>query len=413
VRDGEACAVGSVYKLYLTQMLEMRWRTWLTGRYLGAWLDKQVYYRLELQNRGTDNPDQRIAEDLRLFTTGTLGHSLGLLSAAVTLVSFVAILWTISGPLQFALGELEITIPGYMVWAAVLYAVVGSVLTHRVGRPLIGLNFQQERFEADFRFGLVRLRENAEGVALYRGEGPERAGLLDRFERIRANWWGLMHYTKRLTGFTVGYAQVAIVFPILVAAPRYFAGAITLGVLFQISNAFGQVQGALSWFVESYASLADWKASVDRLLTFDRALRETAAEAERDGGVRVVPDAAGKIRAEDVDLVLPNGRVVLSDAAFTIEPGDRVLLRGPTGSGKSTLFRAMAGIWPFGRGRIHVPEQARVLFLPQKPYIPIATLREAVSYPAAGGAFDDQEIRQVLRATRLDGFADRLDETQN
>jgi len=230
-----------VYSLYLTQKLEMNWRTWLTRRYLGSWLDKQVYYRLELENRGTDNPDQRIAEDLRSFTAGTLSLSLGLLSSAVTLVSFIVILWNVSGPLTFTLGDTPITIPGFMVWAAILYAIVGTVLTHFVGRRLIGINFQQERYEADFRFSLVRLRENAEGVALYRGERSEEYHLRERFGAIQANWHELMRYTKRLTFFTVGYNQASVIFPFLVGAPRYFAGEIPLGGLIQISNAFGQV----------------------------------------------------------------------------------------------------------------------------------------------------------------------------
>jgi putative ATP-binding cassette transporter len=409
--------VGAVYKLYFTQMLQMRWRVWMTERFLGAWLDRQVYYRLELQARGTDNPDQRISEDLRLFTANTLDLALGLLSSGVTLVSFVAILWVISGPVSFALGPLTLTIPGYMVWVALVYAGVGSVLAHLVGRPLIALSFQQQRYEADFRFSMARLRENAEGVALYHGESVERTGLRGRVERIRANWWQLMKYTKRLTFFTVGYDQVASVFPLLVAAPRYFSGAISLGVLTQIANAFGQVQGSLSWFVESYSSLATWKATTDRLLTFRHAVEQAAAAAAVSGGaperIEVVADGTGGLRAEHVDLGLPDGRVVLADTAFAIEPGDRVLLTGPTGAGKSTLFRAIAGIWPFGRGRIEVPAKARLLFLPQRPYLPIASLREAVTYPAPVGTFGDDVIREVLQATGLAGFAGRLDEVQN
>ena len=235
---------GAVAKLYLTQSLEINWRTWLTRRYVGDWLADRAYYRLELQGRETtDNPDQRIADDLRLFTAGALGLSLGLFSSVVTLVSFVAVLWSISGALTVPLGQTEIVIPGYMVWAAIGYAVIGSLLTHLVGRRLVGLNFQQERYEADFRFGLVRLRENAEGVALYRGEEAERLSLLGRFDRIRGNWRQLMRASVRLATFTTGYNQIAIIFPILVAAPQYFAGAITLGGLMQISSAFGRVAG--------------------------------------------------------------------------------------------------------------------------------------------------------------------------
>src|SRR5215204_1095861 len=402
---------GAVLRLYLTQLLEMRWRTWLTREYLSRWLSNRSYYRLELESRGQDNPDQRIAVDLQLLTTGTLGLGLGLLSSVVTLVSFVAILWTISGPLTFSLGTAEITIPGYMVWVAIVYAVAGSVVAHFVGRPLIPLNFHQERYEADFRFGLVRLRENAEGVALYRGEQSETTGLLNQFENIRQNWWALMRYTKNLTIFTVGYSQVAIIFPILVAAPRYFAGAISLGELFQISSAFGQVQESLSWFVENYGRLASYRASVERLLTFQRAL-EDSERAAASSGIEVTTNGAPDLTAGPLELAIPSGEVILTAAGFVIEPADRVLVSGPSGSGKSTLFRAIAGIWPYGQGEIQLPKRARVLFLPQKPYIPIGTLREAVSYPAASGAFDDEAIREALGAVHLASLRNRLDDTE-
>ncbi len=410
--------VVAVYKIYLTQMLEMRWRVWLTKQYLGDWLDKQVYYRMELANHGTDNPDQRIADDLRLFTDGTLNLALGLLTSVVTLASFVAILWSVSGPIHLAIAGSDFTLPGYMVWVALAYAVVASVLAHFIGRPLIGLNFQKERREADFRFSMVRLRENAEGVALYHGEDPEQQGLLARFELIRQNWWALMHYTKRLTYFTAGYTQIAIVFPFVVAAPRFFSGAITLGGLTQIANAFGEVQAALSWFVNTYGTLAGWKASVDRLLTFKSALKQAAREAEATGGVQVVPGDARSINAAHLDLALPGvegkaGRGLLADTSFAIEPGSRVLLTGPSGSGKSTLFRALAGIWPFGRGRVTVPQGARVLFLPQKPYLPIGTLRDAVTFPAEPGSFADDAIRQTLCDCGLERLVERLDERNN
>lgn len=405
--------VVAVYRLYLTQWMEMRWRTWLTDRYLSAWLSKQVYYRMELENRGTDNPDQRIAEDLRNFTVGTLSLSLGLLSAVVTLGSFVTILWTVSGPLSFSVGGLDLTIPGYMVWVAVIYALVGTVLTHYVARRLIGINFQQERFEADFRFSLVRLRENAEGAALYRGEASEKVHLRGRFGSIQTNWWELMRYTKRLTFFTSGYGQVSSIFPLLVGAPRYFAGEIALGGLMQISNAFGRVEDSLSWFINAYARLADWKASVDRLLTFHDALERLGAAADDTDGVRVQRHAAPMLQASDLHLMLPTGHAVLSDMAFTIHQGDRVLVQGPSGSGKSTLFRAVAGIWPFGTGQIALPDDARTLFLPQKPYIPIGTLRAAVAYPARAEQFDAEDMLAALDGVRLGQLAGRLDEMQN
>jgi putative ATP-binding cassette transporter len=402
-----------VYETYLEQALQMRWRIWLTRQYLGDWLGNQVYYRLELENRGTDNPDQRIAEDLRLFTAGTLGLALGLVREAVTLASFAVILWNLSGALPLRLGGNDVTVPGYLLWAALVYAVVGSVLTHYVGRKLIGLNFMQERYEADFRYALVRLRENSEGVALYRGEAPERSRLLDRVEWIRGNWWELMRYTKRLNMFTVGYNQVAVVFPYFVAGHRYFSGAVPLGGLTQIAAAFGQVQSSLSWFVNNYSTLANWKASVDRLLTFHRALEEAAAEQARHGGIDVQPDGGRAVRAEHLDLALPGGKIIVADALLTVEPGERVLVTGPSGSGKSTLFRALAGIWPYGRGSVRVPRGARVLFLPQKPYIPIAPLRDAVVYPGQAGEFSDEAVRTALAEVGLGALAARLDEHDN
>jgi putative ATP-binding cassette transporter len=402
-----------VYETYLEQALQMRWRIWLTRQYLGDWLGNQVYYRLELENRGTDNPDQRIAEDLRLFTAGTLGLALGLVREAVTLASFAVILWNLSGALPLRLGGNDVTVPGYLLWAALVYAVVGSVLAHYVGRKLIGLNFMQERYEADFRYALVRLRENSEGVALYRGEAPERSRLLDRVEWIRGNWWELMRYTKRLNMFTVGYNQVAVVFPYFVAGHRYFSGAVPLGGLTQIAAAFGQVQSSLSWFVNNYSTLANWKASVDRLLTFHRALEDAAAEQARHGGIDVQPDGGTAVRAEHLDLALPGGKTIVADAMLTVKPGERVLVTGPSGSGKSTLFRALAGIWPYGRGSVRVPRGARVLFLPQKPYIPIAPLRDAVAYPGRSGEFSDDAVRTALAEVGLGPLATRLDEHDN
>lgn len=408
----------SIYRAYLQQMLEVRWRIWLTRQYLGEWLGSRVYYRLELDPLGTDNPDQRIAEDLRLFTNGTLALTLGLLREGVTLASFIAILWTVSGPLHFAVSGAQVSIPGYMVWAALLYAIAGSVITYYVGRPLIGLNFRQERFEADFRFNLVRMREYAEGVALYGGEATERRGHLARLERIRQNWWGLMHYTKRLGAITIGYGQIAVVFPYFVAGARFFSGAITLGGLTQIANAFGQVQSSLSWFVDSYTTLANWKASVDRLLTFHHALDRATAETRARSGERVTAPAGSAVHADLAELALPGrdgaaGRVILSGGEFEVRPGEKVLLTGPSGSGKSTLFRVLAGIWPFGRARVSVPAGARLMFLPQKPYIPIGTLREAVLYPGAADAHSDEALREVLRAVALEALAGRLDEEGN
>jgi putative ATP-binding cassette transporter len=395
----------AVYKFYLTQLFELRWRTWLTARYVDGWLSQRAYYRLELGGTRTDNPDQRIAEDIRMFTEYTTSLSMGLLNSVVTLVSFVAILWAVSGPLTFALFGTPVTIPGYMVWVALLYAIAGSVLSHLIGRRLIPLNFAQQRFEADFRYGLVRVREHAESIALYRGEGPEGAGLLARFGHVVSNYWALVRAQKRLIWAQSFYGQMAVIFPFIVAAPRYFGGPLKLGDVMQIANAFGQVQGALSWFVSAYASLATWKATTDRLLTFDDAL--AALRATEGALLHATPGPAPALRG--VRLETPRGTPIVARADLAVAPGERLLVTGPSGSGKSTLFRALAGIWPYGAGRIEQPDGG-VLFLPQKPYLPIGTLRATVSYPAAADAFDDARIARALRDARLPQLADRLDE---
>ena len=403
-----------VYRIYLNQMLQIRWRRWLTDRYLKDWLAERTYYRMQLKGDGTDNPDQRIAEDFRLFVDETLSLGLGFLNAAVTLGSFAGILWAISGPLDVPIGGTTYVIYGYMVWVAVVYAIVGTWLTHKIGKPLIPLNFNQQKYEADFRFNLVRFRENSEGVALYHGEEDELRGFRARFASVVDNWWAIMKRQKLLTFFTIGYSQAAVVFPFVVGAPRYFSGAIQLGGLIQISNAFGQVQGALSWFIEAYTTFASWRATVDRLTGFRTAI-VTAEEESRAGvGPVVVPEAttAGLV-LHNLKLGLPTGRVLLSGVNAELKVGERVIVRGPSGSGKSTLFRAIAGIWPFGSGEVKLPQKFRSLFLPQRPYFPIGTLRQAVSYPAAPEAFSDAQLRDVLALTGLGHLADRLDEQQN
>ena len=405
-----AYIVMAVYQLYLNQWLQIRWRRWMTDLYLGEWLEGHTYYRMQLADRGTDNPDQRIAEDFRLFIAQTLSLTLGFINALVTLVSFIGILWGLSGVLDFTFGGVAYEIPGYMVWVALAYAALGTWLTHRIGMPLIGLNFNQQRFEADFRFSLVRFRENAEGVALYGGEAQELAGFRGRFANVIANWIGIMTQQKRLTWFTAAYSQIAIIFPYVVAAPRYFSGAIPLGGLVQTASAFAQVQGALSWFIEAYTTFAEWRASADRLITFQHAMQR-AIDQKQDSGVEVEDALVGGLEVADLSLTLPDARPLLERSTFAVDPGETVLLTGPSGSGKSTLFRAIAGIWPFGKGRIRRPV-GPTLFLPQRPYIPIGSLRNAVTFPADSGRFSDEAIREALSACGLPQLGDRLDDDQ-
>ena len=402
--------VAAVYQTYLNQMLQIRWRRWLTDRYLGAWLADGAYYRMQLTASETDNPDQRIADDLRLFVAGALTLSIGGLRAFVTLVSFLGILWGLSGPATIPIGSFQLTIPGYMVWAALLYAIAGTWLTNLIGRPLVRLNFNQQRYEADFRFSLVRFRENAEGVALYHGEADEMRNFRERFSWVVRNWWDIMRRQKRLTWFTAGYGQAAVIFPFLVAAPRYFRGEIPLGALMQTAQAFGQVQDSLSFIVNSYTDLAEWRAVILRLLGFERALARVHATAAEEG-VQREAGAEAALALDRVNLKLPGGRPLLEDVTVAIRPGDTALISGPSGAGKSTIFRAIAGIWPFGRGQIRFPRDARVLFLPQKPYLPIGTLREVTSYPATAAGIDDATLREALELVGLGSWTGRLDES--
>src|SRR5215210_95733 len=400
--------VMAVYRFYFLQMLQIEWRTWLTDYFMKDWMKDQAYYRMQLLDRGTDNPDQRIAEDLRIFVEYTSDLTLGLLSAVVTLGSFVVILWTLSGPAQLW----GMSIPGYLVWIALVYAIAGTLLTHFIGRRLIPLEFHRQRVEADFRFGLVRLRENSEGVALYRGEAEELGGLRQRFAAIIGNWWQLMRKRKQVNWFTSFYGQLAIIFPYIVVSPRFFSGAIPLGGIFQTASAFGQVQGSLSWFINAYASFATWKATVDRLIGFHAVLEHVRAEADQIHGERITGPEE-RIALQDVKIQLPQGQPLLADTSIELKPHEDVLVTGPSGAGKSTFFRALAGIWPYWKGRIRLPKGARLLFLPQKPYLPIGTLKHAVSYPDEPHKHSDDEAKSALKSVGLEHLAGDLERNEN
>ncbi|MBP0492912.1 ABC transporter ATP-binding protein/permease [Pararoseomonas indoligenes] len=397
----------AVYALYLKQALQIRWRTWLTNDLLRRWMGRKAYYRLSIRDGGTDNPDQRISDDARLFVESNLTLGLGLMRAVVTLLSFILVLWNLSNGITV----FGLQIPGYLVWVALAYSAIGTAITHLIGRKLIPLNFLQEKVEADFRYALVRVRENVEGIALYRGEEEERRGLYDRFGAVIGNWRAIMSATKHVSFFTAGFSQVASIFPLVVAAPNFFAGKIPLGALIQTSSAFGSVQESLSWFVSNYTDLASWRATVQRLTGFEAAIAE--AEATVQSGPAMDATNGSSLEATALELHLPNGRELLKDATLSVAPGEAVLVTGPSGSGKSTLFRALAGLWPFGAGRIALPAGKPALFLPQRPYLPIGTLRRSLAYPAAATEFDDAAMRATLAEVGLGHLVPQLDEAAN
>ncbi|MDT7950500.1 MAG: ABC transporter ATP-binding protein/permease [Acetobacteraceae bacterium] len=392
---------------YVQQWLQIRWRAWMTGAFLGDYMANRAYYTIGITqiagDPGTDNPDQRISEDIRDFTSSTLDLAISFISRTTNLFSFAVILWGLSGSTEI----FGITIPGYMLWGALLYAIVGTWLTHLVGRPLVPLNFLRQKAEADFRYALVRLRENGEGVALSGGETEERAVLGDRFTEVTQNWFRLMTRRFKLSLLTDTYEQAAVIFPFILGAPRYFAGAIELGGLMRIVSAFSQVQRSLSWFVAVYESLAAWSATVTRLTTFEGAIK--TAHGLAAAGPTLAVGAGDGVVLGRADILLPNGQPVLQQADVTFRRGESVTISGRSGSGKSTLFRAIAGIWPFGDGRIERP-RGSYLFLPQRPYVPLGTLRHAITYPGDDKAHEPAAVRQALTAAGLPALVERLDE---
>jgi len=401
----------AVYQNYLNLWLQIRWRRWMTQTYLRQWLNTANHYRMQLLGDAADNPDQRIADDLQMFVQSTLSIGVGLLSSIVTLCSFVVILWTLSADAPLHLFGATFTIPGYLVWAALIYAVIGTVVTHLIGWPLIPLNFQQQRFEADFRFNLVRSRENSEQIAALHGEAAERERHLSRFGLVVANWIAIMQRQKKLMFFTQSYSQASVIFPYVMVSPVYFSGAMQLGGLMQTASAFNSVQGALSYFVNAYRSIAEYQSVVQRLSGFEAAILAGRNVALNPPAVEVVPrDGASAIAIDHLNVRLPDGRPLVGAEHVVLSPGERVLVTGPSGAGKSTLFRAVTGIWPFGSGRVTVPPDAKTMLLPQRPYFPVATLAAAVSYPAKTGTFEDARIAEVIAAVGLPEWADRLGE---
>src|ERR1700716_1248029 len=399
-----------VYQLYLNQWLQIRWRRWMTDRYLGGWLHDANHYRMQLLGDAADNPDQRIAEDTQRFVEQTLQLSIGLLSSVGTLVSFVFILWGLSNEAPLHLFGKDIAIPGYLVWGALIYAVLGTTLTHLIGWPLVGLNFQQQRYEADFRFNLVRSRENGEQIALLHGEPVERTRLLSRFALVVENWLGIMQRTKKLTAFTATYSQASVIFPYVLVAPAYFAEKVQLGGMMQTASAFSSVQESLSFFITSYRTLAEWQSVVARLSGFETSIENAETLTTKENIIHVGSDDKAAIDLKKLAVSLPNGAPLVTADRFSIHSGERTLLTGPSGSGKSTLFRAIAGIWPFGTGSIAIPPQATLMMLPQRPYFPVGTLRAAIVYPAEASTFSRQQVGDALVQVGLPKLASRLDE---
>jgi len=400
--------VVAVYALYFNQMLQIRWRQWLTRDFSERWLADRAYYNISLAKSGTvgiDNPDQRISQDLADFTASTLGLGLDLISNLVTLVSFVTVLYFISGSIKI----LGVTIPGYMLWLAIIYSVAGTWITHKIGRKLIRLNFNQQKVEADFRYSLIRVRDNPEAIALSGGERDELITLRERFAHVRENWWAIMRRTKLLGFFTNGFSTLSSIFPIAAASPRYFAGLIQLGDLIQIGTVFGQVQGPLSWIVSSYTDLVTLRATISRLHGFKEAV--AAARLASAAGPQIRHDGDA-LNFDNLTLSLPDGRKLLDNASLSLPPGQPILLTGPSGTGKSTLFRAIAGIWPFGEGHVIRPH-GTALFLPQRPYFPLGSLKRAIAYPALETDYTDETITEALAAVSLEHLIPRMNETDN
>ncbi|MBB5695313.1 ABC transporter ATP-binding protein/permease [Muricoccus pecuniae] len=408
--------VVAVFQLYVRQLLQLRWREWLVFRLQNRWLSHSRHYQMNFLPGSADNPDQRISENTRWATAMAIDMAVGLFQSAVMLISFVGILWTLSGSLLVSFGSNEFEIPGYMVFAALIYAVIGSVLTYFIGRPMVEINIRRNEAESDHRFALIRIRENSEGVALIRGEADEDRGLRRSFGHVVNVMKDLMRTERRLMWLTSAYGMIAGVFPILVASPRYFAGAITLGVLMQIGSAFGEVTRSLNWFVDNFPRLADWRSHLERVVALEDSLDTADMLEEAESRINVtegpLPDGREVLAFHDLQIGQADGNVLVGEANAEIEAGEKVLIVGESGTGKSTLFRAISGVWPWGSGEIRVPPRDHMMFMPQRPYLPLGTLRAAIAYPANPRKFPDAAVVGALERCGLAHLTGRLDEEE-
>jgi putative ATP-binding cassette transporter len=401
-----------VTQTWLREMTNVRLREWLTHDLLDQWLAPKRAYMLSFAGEIGENPDQRIHQDSQHLTDLTTSLAIGLLQSSLLLASFVGVLWVLSEQVLFEIGGRSTAIPGYMVWCALAYSAGGSLLAWRVGRPLVALNAERYAREADLRFALVRVNEHASGISLYGGEADERRVLDEPVNRVITVMARLAGGLARLTWITSGYGWLAIVVPIIVAAPGYFDGELTFGALMMVVGAFNQVQSSLRWFVDNLAQIADWRATLLRIVAFRDALPEVDTIGEEAGRITVADGGAERLVLEGLAVALPDACARLDQEQVEIAPGERVQILGTPGAGKSTVFRALAGMWPWGGGIIRLPPRDEMVFMPQRPYLPLGILRGAVSYPEPPERFDDAAVRAALERVDLGHLLPSLDRTE-
>jgi len=401
------------YNNYLNQVLQVRWRKSMTDDFVDRWLSPAQHFRMRLVAGPADNPDQRISEDIHSFVGNTMVLGVGFFGNLLRLVIFLQVLWVLSTAFPMTSFGLSFNIPGYLVWLAVIYAGLGTSITYLIGRRLVSLKFNQERFEANFRFGMARIRENSEQIALLGGEAAERTVLRERYGSILGNVYGVVRLTLRLNFFSFFFSQFSAIFPYLLLGPAFFFGTATYGTLMRSVSTFGRVQDGLTWFADTFQQLANYRAIVQRLTSFEAVMAASDAAAAVKPNIAIRSTSAEAFAAEGVVVSLPDRTPLSSAPAFSLRSGDRVLLSGRSGSGKTTLLRAFSGVWPYGEGRIEVPDGTRTLVLPQRSYLPLGTLRQALSYPRTLDAYDDGTVRDVLGAVGLGHLGDELDQADN